>query len=209
MWFLNSKVAQLEELFVNYWLLHKEFLWIQLKMLISKNPFLTCLGLLGVKGLVNLNKGYKLWLVQITRNSNWVYLGIERNYILEAHTIASYQWVTEVSRWVLFMGKRNLGREKPSESSSNNFIGLRVRRDSWRMFMGQEIRIDFLVFRHLVEISLSVKFHSSEGACVRFSILYTVSFLDRNSFINPRIWMFRKFSGRYSCILMLGNQWTL
>lgn len=48
-------------------------------MLIYEDPFLTCcLGLPGVVGLVNLNKGCKLRQVQITRNSNWVYLGREK-----------------------------------------------------------------------------------------------------------------------------------
>ena len=64
---------------------------------------------------------------------------------------------------------RRAKRGKSGQSPSGKFIGLRMGRDSGRMFVGQEVSLSHLQIRHLGEISLSVKFRS-EATCVRFSI---------------------------------------
>ena len=71
----------------------------------------------------------------------------------------------------LYVWARSAKRWESSQSPSSKFIGFRMERDSWQMFIGQEI--SFHLLRNLWEISLSVlKFYFPEGTCVRFSIPY-------------------------------------
>ena len=50
---------------------------------------------------------------------------------------------TEGLEWAVFMGKE-CKRGKSSQSPSSKFIGLRMARGFWRMFIGQEINVGLL-----------------------------------------------------------------
>lgn len=54
----------------------------------------------------------------------------------------------------LYLWARNAKREKSSQNPSKKFMGLRMGRDSWHMFVGQEISLGLLQIRHSQEISL-------------------------------------------------------
>ena len=80
----------------------------------------------------------------------------------KTHTIASYRQSgqsTKGSGHVVFMESSANGG-KCSWSPSSKFTGLRMGRDSCQMFFGQAF----------TQLSLLVKFCSSEGTCVKFSI---------------------------------------
>ena len=60
-----------------------------------------------------------------------------------------------------------------SRPPSSKFVGLRMGRDSRQVFIDQVIGLGLLKIRPVWEISLSVvRFPSSEGTCMRFSISY-------------------------------------
>ena len=59
------------------------------------------------------------------------------------------------------------GMQRGNSSPEGKFIGLRMGKDSWRVFICQKISLELLYIRHLMEISLSLlTFHSSESSCM-------------------------------------------
>lgn len=100
---------------------------------------------------------------------NWVDSGGARELQFRKHAVASYTWVHGRLGVVCIYGQGVQTGRSPARLQVIKFIGLRMRRDSWQMFIGQEISLSLLYVRHLLGVSVSVfKLCSSEVMSMRF-----------------------------------------